>query len=292
MSLNRTYQNLIAETLKNGRVVVTRGSSTREILGCGFDLENPRDRLITLPSRKMSLPLAFGEFCWHLSVSTSVEFLSYYASIWKNFSEDGESISGSCYGHSIFSASHTNSQWNKVKQLLQRDPNSRRAVLQFYDHNLGLDETILDISCTMFTQFFIRENKLDCLTFMRSNDIILGLPYDIFFFTMLHEIMAAELGVGLGTYSHRVGSMHIYDHHLDWAKKILKDSPQESAGMPPMQGIEQISSFLDAEELIRVNHWDSVSEQINKVDLNEYWMELLNVFITFKQKKRNKEYAK
>lgn len=45
---------------------------------------------------------------------------------------------------------------------------------------------------------------------MRSNDVYLGLPHDIFAFTMLQEIAAREIGVGLGSYLHSVGSMHLY----------------------------------------------------------------------------------
>ena len=53
-------------------------------------------------------------------------------------------------------------------------------------------------------QFFVRSGALHAITHMRSNDIILGSPYDIFFFTMLQEMMAVALEVhfrGILSYS-------------------------------------------------------------------------------------------
>jgi len=39
-------------------------------------------------------------------------------------------------------------------------------------------------------QFMVRRRRLHLLTNMRSNDAFIGLPHDIFAFTMLQEIMA------------------------------------------------------------------------------------------------------
>lgn len=59
-------------------------------------------------------------------------------------------------------------------------------------------------------QFLIREGKLNLIVCMRSNDIYLGFPYDIFNFSMFQEYIAGKLGVKLGEYIHVVGSLHYY----------------------------------------------------------------------------------
>ena len=41
----------------------------------------------------------------------------------------------------------------------------------------------------------IRSGQMDMITYMRSNDVFLGLPHDIFAFTMIQEIMARTLSV-------------------------------------------------------------------------------------------------
>ena len=71
-----------------------------------------------------------------------------------------------------------------------------------------------DINCTVCLQFFIRNNKLHMTTYMRSNDLWMGFPYDVFQFTNMQVLMSMELGVELGTYTHISGSLHLYKRNL------------------------------------------------------------------------------
>jgi hypothetical protein len=56
---------------------------------------------------------------------------------------------------------------------------------------------------------------------MRSNDAIHGWPFDLIQFSMLMQSMAHELGVKVGTYTHHVGSFHIYEPHWEVAQEII-----------------------------------------------------------------------
>ena len=60
-------------------------------------------------------------------------------------------------------------------------------------------------------QFFIRNNKLDCMTLFRSNDLPEAFFFNAFALIMLQEKVASELGVQPGTYTHRANSMHCYE---------------------------------------------------------------------------------
>ena len=53
---------------------------------------------------------------------------------------------------------------------------------------------------------------------MRSNDLWLGFPFDVFQFANMQVLMAMELGVELGTYTHIAGSLHLYerDFKVGW----------------------------------------------------------------------------
>lgn len=65
---------------------------------------------------------------------------------------------------------------------------------------------------------------------MRSNDVWLGAAYDFFQFTRVQIAMASVLGIVPGTYSHHVGSLHIYESNyaaVDKLKKISSDSYAE-----------------------------------------------------------------
>ena len=60
-------------------------------------------------------------------------------------------------------------------------------------------------------------------TYMRSNDIWMGFPYDVFQFTAMQILLSMQLGVELGTYTHISGSLHLYERDLVVAKKNEKE---------------------------------------------------------------------
>ena len=68
-------------------------------------------------------------------------------------------------------------------------------------------------------------------TTMRSQDLWLGFPYDIFANTVLQKLLAGWLGVALGEYHHYVDSLHLYDEHVEAAKDLTAD-PLPSPSMP------------------------------------------------------------
>ncbi|MDQ7903510.1 thymidylate synthase [Phytohabitans sp. ZYX-F-186] len=70
-------------------------------------------------------------------------------------------------------------------------------------------------------------------TTVRSNDIWLALPYDLFTATLLHELMAGWLGVELGAYHHHVDSPHLYAKHTDAAALPTQPSPAMAALAAP-----------------------------------------------------------
>src|SRR5206468_2212365 len=78
-----------------------------------------------------------------------------------------------------------------------------------------------DAACATSLQFLLRDGVLDAVLTMRSNDAVWGMPYDIFLFTFLQELMALELGVGLGAYHHFASSLHIYERHVALARRVL-----------------------------------------------------------------------
>src|SRR5207247_285862 len=110
-----------------------RGVDTLELSAVSFNLRYPRKRCVTHPERRWNFPLAVGEFCWHFSGSNQLQAIEYYAKRWKDFAADNSTITGSCYGHRIFTASAVQpSQWQRLIELLKNDPESRRAVLNVF----------------------------------------------------------------------------------------------------------------------------------------------------------------
>lgn len=92
---------------------------------------------------------------------------------------------------------------------LRRNPLSRRAIMNIRDFDI--DTSNEDPACMQSIQFFIRDNRLHAKILFRSNDLPEAFFFNAFALIRLQEKVAAELGVEVGTYTHRSNSMHCYE---------------------------------------------------------------------------------
>lgn len=99
-----------------------------------------------------------------------------------------------------------------VLRELRNDPNSRRAVMNI--RNDAYDKYCYDPACLQHIQFMIRNGKLDMFVLFRSNDLFEATFMNAFALICLQERVATELGVGVGTYTHRANSAHVYEKNF------------------------------------------------------------------------------
>ncbi len=201
-----TWYEILSGQAKEGHIQDSRdGDVVGEVIGAITVIEDPTRGIVQSKIRNMPMRYAVGELLWYLSGSNKVSDISRYSNVWERLSDDGEHVN-SAYGHRIFNQFGFD-QWEHVKKLLTDDPLSRQAVIHIKEPN---NQPTKDLPCTVSLQFFIREGKLHMITNMRSNDLWMGFPYDVFSFTALQVKMAMELGVDVGTYTHIAGSLHLY----------------------------------------------------------------------------------
>lgn len=205
------YLSVCAKLLKAPKV-----GNTRELNNMQFTLTDINNNIVSI--RNISPTYLFGELLWYFTGRNSVDFIGAFGSMWKKISDDGKT-SNSAYGYLMKSAFNFD-QIQTVIDLLRKDPNSRRAVINLNTPNDEVIET-KDEPCTIALQFLIRDRKLHCTGIMRSNDIWFGFPYDVTFFTELQKYIASELHVGYGIYTHFVTSLHMYEKDEDKIVEIL-----------------------------------------------------------------------
>jgi thymidylate synthase len=80
----------------------------------------------------------------------------------------------------------------------------------------------LDVPCNNWLHFLLRDGRLDMFVVARSNDLIWGFSgINAFQWSVLHELMAQWIGAAVGRQHWAVSSMHLYERHLERARRIV-----------------------------------------------------------------------
>ena len=185
------------------------GDVVGEVINAITVITDPTKNIMKNNVRNLSMKYAIGEMLWYLSGNKNLSEIRKYTKAWDRMSDDGETVNSN-YGWCI-KYKYGFDQWEYVKDLLTKSPETRQAVIHIKTAD---DKESKDVNCTVCLQFFIREGKLHATTYMRSNDIWMGFPYDVFQFTCMQILMSMELGVELGTYTHVAGSLHLYQRDV------------------------------------------------------------------------------
>lgn len=220
-SIDELWQGSLEYLLRFGHSHKGRaGKGTTEILGPILRLANPHANLLCHVGRMASPIYAAGEFIWYLDANAWGDQISYYAPSYKRFIEpDGKAHGG--YGARFAKPVR---QIPGIIDMLKKKPETRQAVMSVWkpiDLVHAFDGDKKDIPCTIALQFLLRDGQLNCICTMRSNDIWLGLPYDIFCFTTLQHFIAGAIGVPVGFYQHQPGSLHLYERNDEEARRAV-----------------------------------------------------------------------
>lgn len=200
------YDRLTAQKLCDGS---RDGEIRGEVINAISILYDPTRNILKSKIRNLPMRYAIGEMLWYMSGSNSLKEIQKYTNGWDRMSDDGETVNSN-YGYCI-KHKFGFDQWEFVKNELEENPNSRRAIIHIKEAS---DKESKDVNCTVCLQFFIRDNKLHLTTYMRSNDLWMGFPYDVFQFTNMQILMSMELGRDIGTYTHIAGSLHLYERDV------------------------------------------------------------------------------
>ena len=111
-------------------------------------------------------------------------------------------------------------QINNIIHLLKTNPTSRRIFLSAWNP-CHLNKTVLP-PCHVSAQFFVDNDKgLSCHMYQRSCDVFLGLPFNIFSYTVLVYILAKKCDLVPKKLVISFGDVHIYSNHLE---QVLQQS--------------------------------------------------------------------
>lgn len=200
----------------------SRDGHCSEVTGYVARIHNCEQSLLNNKRRKLSHKYAAAELLWYFSGTDRGDLISTFAKSYERFLTDGKAAGA--YGPRLFTNDDDEQGgiYFVIKELMQ-NPRSRRALVPIFniaDLRRCRNSTAVDVPCTSSLQFLVRDGRLNCIGTMRSNDVWLGMPYDIWSFCQIQRFVAAKLFLAPGWYQHQVGSLHLYDRNREAASEV------------------------------------------------------------------------
>lgn len=132
-------------------------------------------------------------------------------------------------------------QMERVINEIRENPNSRRLVIDNWSA-YDLEHQALP-ACHSFVQFYVHNGRLSCSMYQRSVDVMLGLPYNIAFYSLLTHMIAHVTGLEVGEFIHIGGDTHIYSNLESMAKEVTRRKPRKSPKLYIKRSVKDISEF-------------------------------------------------
>lgn len=225
-NFSKTFIDTIYEIESSGSVSQPRDLKVKELIYGQLEIDSTQP-FANFIDRKFNWKYFAGELAWYLNRNNDIDYINQFSNFWKNITNPGTNQINSNYGALLFG-----DQLLWCLNSLKSDKNTRQAIA-FLNQPKFQFEGNKDFVCTMYLNFFIRDNKLNMKVQMRSNDIFYGLTFDAPFFAFVHQHMFLWLketypSLRLGTYTHFADNIHFYEHHFELADKIKTNGIESS----------------------------------------------------------------
>jgi len=225
-NFTKLYYKMLYEAYYSTKSITpSRIGNVKDLGACTYQISEDTFRLCFLKERAINPFFALAEFSWIITGSNKLKPLEYFISNYNSFSDDNETLNGA-YGHRLRKYFKLD-QINEAIKQLQSNSNTRRVVLSMWSTN-DLTAKSKDIPCNTSIYLKIRNNKLDISITNRSNDIYLGVPYNIFVFYLLQVYIANQLSIDIGIQTHFTDSLHLYERDFEKVETILKNNSYET----------------------------------------------------------------
>ena len=198
-------------------VIDKSGQKTIEMIGASFIADEPA--IFGTPNKEY----IDAEIDWYLSGSTNIGDI-YKDSrdppkAWQMSANQYGEINSN-YGYLIFDDTHFR-QYDNVVDELTNNPDSRRACMVYNRPSIWTEYNQNgknDFICTNAVTYYIRNDELQCVVQMRSNDVVFGYKNDYAWQYYVLATLAKDLGVQPGSMTWQVQNLHVYERHFNLVK--------------------------------------------------------------------------
>jgi len=267
------YLDLLKQVLERGdRRIDRTGVGTLSTFGAmaRFDVSQSAPILTT---KRVYWKTAIKEMLWFLTGETNIQaLLKENVRIWSDWplaryrKETGDEISQTDFERRIveddaFAQAWGDlgpvygKQWRRwqgpdgrvhdqiggVIDALRHNPSSRRIL--FHGWNVADIDRMALPPCHMVYQFHVAKDRLSCLLFQRSVDVLLGCPFNWVGAVALQAMIAQQCDLEMGEFVWFGGDVHLYLNHLDQARLQLAREPRPFPRLSLKRRAESIDDY-------------------------------------------------
>lgn len=242
----KAYLDLIRHVLEHGERKPSRtGVDTLSCFGAHYQVDLAAGfPLVT--TKKMHWSSVLRELLWYLSGENHIRSLREHTKIWDAWADDDGNLDtayGHYWRHFPSATRDKDGRWQvteidqigNVLHCLRTNPSSRRMVVSAWEPGNAWSSKLPP--CHYTYAFHVQGGKLNCHLTQRSGDVALGIPFNLAAYATLTQMLAQEVGLGLGSFSHTIVDAHIYCAkadgsmseycHLDGLREQLTRAPLE-----------------------------------------------------------------
>ena len=216
-SVSDIRQYFIDELNAERFVTDKTGVKTIELVGANFVADEP------LIFGAVNEDYVERELAWYKSKSLYVKDIpGKTPAIWEAVADKDGKINSN-YGWCIWSDDNHGQYW-KVYHELAYNRDSRRAVMIYTRPTMHEDYNsngMSDFMCTNAVQYLIRDDVLNVIVQMRSNDVVFGYRNDFAWQDHVAALLENALCCKDRKIIWNVGSLHVYERHFDLVRGVF-----------------------------------------------------------------------
>jgi len=155
-------------------------------------LDNSGDEAFLLTTKHVAWKSAVAEIAWIYIMQSNVvqDLRDMNCKVWNEFEKEDGTI-GPSYGEIVKRPVFDyKNQLEYVIETIKKDPNSRRIMIDLWSVPDLKDMALTP--CCYNSIFNVQNGKLYMQLNIRSSDVALGLPFNVFQFQVLHKLIAHE----------------------------------------------------------------------------------------------------
>ncbi|MBN1792548.1 hypothetical protein JW826_02595 [Candidatus Woesearchaeota archaeon] len=197
---------------KQGMAVENDGQETKEILNLMITIRDPSEGI----TRPIEVLRGFKEWSYP-ELDELEDVIS---------RKDASTTYQYTYGARIFNVAGSKDQVEEyIIPLLQKNPNTRRALIVLYHPLIDSKLSNKESPCLISMHFKIMEGKLTLTAILRSNEMFIGWPANIYQLSLIQKQVARSLGADVGSLTTISHSGHVYKEFDEEISEVVKNNP-------------------------------------------------------------------